>query len=163
MFLGHYVQISNKLLSYYILQHNAYKYFSTKIESEVDCFHCPTLQNMLCPQAQLPVRHLPLEVPLSSSNLLDPNTVSQLLGREGSDGVLAPSLSWMLGSGEKAEVTLAASLETKWWETREKKGGNLTTPPCTRSLLSILFSLLQTRSKTQLFSGDTRDSFTVKL
>lgn len=119
MFLGHYVQISNKLLSYYILQHNAYKYFSTKIESEVDCFHCPTLQNMLCPQAQLPVRHLPLEVPLSSSNLLDPNTVSQLLGREGSDGVLAPSLSWMLGSGEKAEVTLAASLETKWWETRE--------------------------------------------
>lgn len=82
---------------------------------------------MRCPHAQLPVRHLRLEVPLSSSNLLGPSTVSQLLGREGSDGVLAPSLSWMLGSGEKAELTHAASLEREWWETREsptkRKGG----------------------------------------
>ena len=74
-------KLAVSFLPYSILQHNAYKYFSTKIESEVDCFHCPTLQNMCCPHVQLPAGHLPLEVPLSSSNLSGPNIVGQLLGR----------------------------------------------------------------------------------
>lgn len=82
---------------------------------------------MCCPHVQLPAGHLPLEVPLSNSNLSDPNIVGQLLGRVGSDGVLPPSLSWMLGCGEKAELTPAASLEKEWWETTEsptkRKGG----------------------------------------
>lgn len=76
-------KLAISLFPYYILQHNAYKYFSTKIESEVDCFHCPTLQNMCCPRVQLSAGHLFLEVPLSSSNQLGPNTVGQLLGRGG--------------------------------------------------------------------------------
>lgn len=56
-------------------------------------------------RVQLSAGHLLLEVPLSSSNQLGPNTVGQLLGRAGSDGVLAPSLSWILGCREKAELT----------------------------------------------------------
>lgn len=108
---------------------------------------------MCCPCVQLLVRYLPLGGPLSSSNLLCPNIVGQLLGREGSSGVLGPSLCRMPGCGKKAELTITASSEGEWWDNgefptnRKEDGEWQSNPSTTYQIFMFYFIFIAAKQK----------------